>query len=61
LEGEGYLTQTRLEELTRVLNLQWKIIRPFYGIGFLFRPLAATLMRRPEPARFPVIVGKRVL
>ncbi|HLO29869.1 MAG TPA: class I SAM-dependent methyltransferase [Anaerolineales bacterium] len=58
LQSENYLTYTRLKELGRELNLTWKIITPFYGVRWLVRPLIAKLLRRREPAKFHLIVGK---
>jgi ubiquinone/menaquinone biosynthesis C-methylase UbiE len=59
LESENYLTYARLKELGQQLNIQWKLITPFYGLRWMFRPLAATLRRRREPAKFHLIVGRR--
>ncbi len=59
LQSENFLTYTRLRELAQELNLKWKIITPFYGLRWIFRPLIATMMRRREPAKFHLIVGRR--
>jgi SAM-dependent methyltransferase len=58
LQSENYLTYTRLKELAQELNLKWKFITPFYGLGWTLRPLMSTLFRRREPAKFHLIVGK---
>lgn len=60
LESENYLTYQRLKELAQEFHLKWKIITPFYGVGWMVRPLAALLFRRREPAKFHVIVGRRL-
>jgi len=31
--------------------------RPFYGLGWLLRPLKAFLTRKREPAKFHLIAG----
>jgi SAM-dependent methyltransferase len=59
LQSENYLTYDRLDELGRDLKITWKILRPFYGIGWMLRPLFAGLLRRREPAKFHLIVGRR--
>jgi ubiquinone/menaquinone biosynthesis C-methylase UbiE len=59
LQSENYLTYARLKELARDLNLNWKIITPFYSIRWMLRPLVAALLRRREPAKFHLIVGRR--
>jgi SAM-dependent methyltransferase len=59
LQSENYLTYTRLKDLASELDLSWKFITPFYGIRWIFRPLFAALLRRREPAKFHLIVGRR--
>lgn len=59
LPSENYLIYARLKELGQELNLTWKIITPFYGLRWMVRPLLATLLRRREPAKFHLIVGRR--
>jgi SAM-dependent methyltransferase len=59
LLSENYLTEQRLKDLAEMLGLQWTFIRPFYGWRWRLRPLKARLLRRREPARFAVIVGRR--
>jgi len=59
LQSENYLTYTRLKELAGHFNLTWKFITPFYNLRWTFRPLLAFLLRRREPAKFHLIVGKR--
>ncbi|HUE97913.1 MAG TPA: class I SAM-dependent methyltransferase [Anaerolineales bacterium] len=59
LQSENYLTYARLDELAQELNLIWKTITPFYGLRWMLRPLVSTLLRRREPAKFKLIVGRR--
>jgi SAM-dependent methyltransferase len=59
LQSENYLTYTRLDDLARELGITWKRITPFYGLRWMFRPLIAKLLRRREPAKFHLLVGKK--
>jgi ubiquinone/menaquinone biosynthesis C-methylase UbiE len=59
LQSENYLTYKRLDDLGRELHIAWKRITPFYGFRWIFRPLVATLLRRREPAKFHLIVGRK--
>jgi SAM-dependent methyltransferase len=59
LQSENYLTYTRLQDLAHQLNIIWKRITPFYGFRWVLRPLVAKLMRRREPAKFHLIVGRK--
>jgi SAM-dependent methyltransferase len=59
LQSENYLTYARLKDLAQGLNLTWKFITPFYGVRWMLRPLASLLLRRREPAKFHLIVGRR--
>jgi SAM-dependent methyltransferase len=59
LQSENYLTYARLKGLAQELNLKWKFTTPFYGLRWMLRPLVAVLLRRREPAKFHLIVGKR--
>jgi SAM-dependent methyltransferase len=56
LPSENYLTYERLEELACGLGLHYRLITPFYGLGWQLRPLKARLLRRREPAKFHLIV-----
>ena len=58
LQSENYLTYARLKDLARELNISWKIVRPFYGVRWMLRPFVAMLLRRREPAKFHLIVGR---
>jgi SAM-dependent methyltransferase len=59
LQSENYLTYARLDDLGRELHIAWKRLTPFYGLRWTFRPLAAALLRRREPAKFHLIVGRK--
>jgi ubiquinone/menaquinone biosynthesis C-methylase UbiE len=59
LQSENYLTYKRLDDLARELHINWKRITPFYGVRWMFRPLVAALLRRREPAKFHLIVGRK--
>lgn len=59
LPSKNYLTYTEIKELGKILNLHWQILTPFYGLGWLFKPLKAKLLRQREPAKFHVLVGTR--
>ena len=61
LQSENFLTYTRLEDLAKELNITWKRITPFYGLRWMLRPLIAFLLRRREPAKFQLIVGRKNL
>jgi SAM-dependent methyltransferase len=59
LQSENYLTYARLAQLADELNLTWKITTPLYGLRWILRPLIAKLLRRREPAKFHLIVGRK--
>jgi len=55
LPSENYLTYQRLAELSAALQLNYRIITPFYGIRWMLRPLAARLRGNREPAKFHLL------
>jgi ubiquinone/menaquinone biosynthesis C-methylase UbiE len=59
LQSENYLTYARLEELAKKFHITWRFITPFYGLRWMLRPLASLLLRRREPAKFHLIVGRK--
>jgi SAM-dependent methyltransferase len=59
LRSENYLTYVRLEELGRALNLEWKLITPFYGLRWAIRPILSALLGHREPAKFHVVIARR--
>ena len=60
LQSENYLTYARLKELAQELNMHWNFITPFYGLRWMLRPLISILLRRREPAKFHLIVGRKI-
>jgi len=60
LQSENFLTYARLKELAQKLNIQWRFLTPFYGLRWILRSPASMLLRRREPAKFHLIVGRRV-
>jgi ubiquinone/menaquinone biosynthesis C-methylase UbiE len=60
LESENYFTYARLKELAQELNIQWKFMTPFYGLRWMLRPLTSILLWRREPAKFHLIVGRKI-
>jgi SAM-dependent methyltransferase len=60
LQSENYLTYARLKELSQGLNIHWNFITPFYGLRWMVRPLVSLLLRRREPAKFHLIVGRKI-
>ncbi|MBI4368980.1 MAG: class I SAM-dependent methyltransferase [Elusimicrobia bacterium] len=53
----GFLTFGLFKKWERELNIEWKIIKPYYGIKWHSRPLIARLRGRREPAKFHLLVG----
>jgi SAM-dependent methyltransferase len=52
VESEEFVTRERLSELSQQLGLRWQIEKPWYGIGWAFRPVKAQLLGKREPAKF---------
>lgn len=59
LQSENYLTYARLDELAKKFNIRWQFSTPFYGLRWMIRPLVSLLLRRREPARFHLIIGRK--
>jgi SAM-dependent methyltransferase len=55
----GFLTPDNLTHLADDLNLVWNRLDPHHGIRWLLWPWVARLRGMREPARFPIIVGRR--
>jgi SAM-dependent methyltransferase len=49
-----YLTPMRLQRLQDAFKLEWKSIKPFYGIRWSLRPLLAKLKGRRRPSQFRI-------
>jgi len=60
LGSEGYMTYARMRDLGRSFGVRWRHIRPYYGLRWALRPVAAWLRRRREPARFGLWTGARI-
>ena len=60
LPSENYLTYQRLSELGDEAGIQWRIIRPFFGVKWTLRPLRAKLRGHRESAKFHIICGRRL-
>ena len=53
-----YLTPDRLQRLQNAFNLEWKSIKPFYGIRWTLRPFLAKLKGRRRPSQFRIYVAR---
>lgn len=53
-----YLDEAMIAGLSRELNIQWTIHRPWYGWGWHARPVRAWLAHRRPPSRFWILEGK---
>ena len=60
LPSENFLTYRRLEDLTRSTGLRWQLHQPSYGWRWALRPWKARLLRHREPARFLLMVGRKL-
>jgi SAM-dependent methyltransferase len=52
IQSREFLTPRILAALEKQLDLQWKTLRPWYGVSWALRPVKARLFRRREPAKF---------
>jgi SAM-dependent methyltransferase len=53
-----YLTPDRLQSLQNAFNLEWKSIKPFYGIRWSLRPFLAKLKGRRRPSQFRIYLAR---
>ncbi len=60
IASENFLTYQRLQQLSANLDIQWKIIHPFYGVKWALRPWKARLKGQREPANFMIITGQHM-
>lgn len=60
IAAEGFLTYERLAVLKRTLDIDWEIIEPWYGVRWWLKPHLARLRTSREPARFKLVVGRRL-
>jgi ubiquinone/menaquinone biosynthesis C-methylase UbiE len=52
-----YFDEAMLDSLSRDLNIEWRRSRPWYGLGWAFRPWKARLASRRPPSQFFILVG----
>jgi SAM-dependent methyltransferase len=52
IPSREYLTRPMLDHLADTFGLQWKTLRPWYGINWALRPLKAYLSGKREPSKF---------
>ena len=55
-----YLTDQRLRDLERALNIQWERSAPHYGLQWAMRPLLAKLRGKREPSRFRIYSTRKI-
>jgi SAM-dependent methyltransferase len=55
-----YLTDQRLHELEKTLNIRWEKISPNYGLQWAMRPLLAKLRGKREPSRFRIYSTRKI-
>lgn len=53
-----YLTPDRLHRLQHAFELEWRCLKPFYGVRWSLRPLRAKLEGRRTPSRFHIYVAQ---
>lgn len=59
LPSKNFLTYAEIKQLGKTLNLHWQMMTPFYGLSWVLKPVKAKLLRRREPAKFHLLVGKK--
>ena len=55
----GFLTDDWLQAMEHALAIRWEVHRPWYGLAWALRPLAATLRGRRRPSRFRLYVARK--
>jgi SAM-dependent methyltransferase len=55
----GYLTDERLHRMEDALSIRWEVHRPWYGLKWAMRPLAAKFRGRREPSRFRLYAARK--
>ncbi|HET7216319.1 MAG TPA: class I SAM-dependent methyltransferase [Terriglobia bacterium] len=58
VRSREYLTPNALLEMASACGIEWKQLKPWYGVGWALRPLKARLLRRREPAEFYILWAK---
>jgi SAM-dependent methyltransferase len=54
-----YLTWEMVHSLGGELSLDWRVIRPWYGLRWAMRPWIARLRRKREPSTFAILIASR--
>jgi len=58
IPSREYLTPHTLDQLADRFRIQWRVLRPWYGVNWALRPIKARLARRREPSRFYLFWGQ---
>jgi SAM-dependent methyltransferase len=59
LQSQEFVTPERLQALARALEVQWRVLKPWYGLDWAMRPLRAKLQGRRTPSKFHIFVAER--
>ena len=54
LKSLEYLTDSRLDRLAQLFNLNWQMVAPYYGLRWALRPWIARIKGRREPSQFRI-------
>ena len=57
LPSENFLTHSRINELSETLGIEWRYIKPYYGIRWAVKPWLYRISGKREPAAFYVLIG----
>lgn len=57
LRSKEFLTRRMLDDLGRTSGVQWRVLEPWYGLGWMMRPWRAKLLGRRDPAKFLIALG----
>lgn len=57
LQSMEFLDLSILKVLSETLRLKWRILKPWYGWRWFFRPIQAFFRRRRPPSRFWILIG----
>jgi hypothetical protein len=58
LPSENFLTHFRIDELSESLGIEWRFIKPYYGIRWAVKPWLYRISGKREPAAFYVLIGE---
>jgi SAM-dependent methyltransferase/ribosomal protein S27E len=59
IPSQEYLTAPVLDLLARADGCTWKVLKPWYGLGWAVRPWKAKLLARREPSKFFILWATR--